>query len=287
MSAALASLTSFTPEELDLALLHLTPGERRELDRLLVIEQQRAAPPPNVYQQSFYKFLTECVWTVDEARAGVVRKWPTGRGKDGKSWDDLWLDYEEVLLTKRIVMFEKSRRVLASWCCCAFDVWLAAGGQDERWQYADPDGEVHHPLMQSHGNRVIILAAQKAQGQFGSEWFIEKRIKGVLDGVESHGIKDKWPGWPKWEFKQGEINFSNGSRIAGVPQGSDQLRGGGVTAIHAEEFAFWLQARAAIGGALPTLSGIAHLYGLTTPEVATYAAEIRRGDSGEPRARGF
>lgn len=221
------------------------------------------------------------MWTVDEARAGVVRKWPSGIGKDGKSWDDLWRDYEELLLTRRLLMLEKSRRVMASWTVCAFDVWLAAGGKDPRWQYTDElDGEVHHPLMESDGNRVIVLGAQKAEGEFGSEWFIAKRVKGVLDGLEAHGIRDRWPNWPEWSHKQGVLEFANGSRIVGVPQGSNQLRGGGITLIHAEEIAFWPQARSAIGGAIPTLSGVAHLVGLTTPQIGTYAEEIRDGKAG-------
>lgn len=240
----------------------------------------------NPYKTSFYRFLRDCVWTVDEARAGVVRKWPSGYGKDGRSWDNLWLDYEELLLTRRLLLFEKSRRVMASWTVCAFDVWLAAGGRDPRWQYTDPDGEVHQPLMQSDGNRVIVLAAQKAEGEFGSEWFIAKRVKGVLDGLEQRGdIRSKWPGWPEWSHKQGVLENSIGSRIVGVPQGSNQLRGGGITLIHAEEVAFWPQARAAIGGAIPTLSGVAHLVGLTTPQIGTYAEEIRDGKAGGGRER--
>lgn len=281
MSVETVSRSLWTPQDIERALPYLTETEQAELDRLLEIEFTASNP----YQQSFFRFLTECVWTIDEARAGVVRKWPSGKGRDGRSWDDLWLDYEELLLTRRLLMFEKSRRVLASWCVCAFDVWLAAGGQDPRWTYIENDGSIQQPLMSSYGNRVIILAAQKAEGEFGSEWFIEKRIKGVLDGCEAHGLREKWPGFPEWTHKQGVVEFSNGSRIVGVPQGSNQLRGGGITLIHAEEFAFWENARKAIGGALPTLSGIAHFVGLTTPEVGTYAADIRN-EKDDVRERG-
>lgn len=209
-----------------------------------------------------------------------MRKWPTGVGKDGKSWDDLWLDYEHLLLTRKLLFLEKSRRVLASWTVCAFDVWLAAGGRDPRWSYTEPDGTVHHPLLESAGNRMIVLGAQKAEGQFGSQWFIEKRIKNILQCSEANGLRSKWPDFPEWNHKQGIIQFSNGSDIAGVPSGSDQMRGGGITFIHGEEIAFWENARAAIGGAIPTLSGVAHLVGLTTPKVGTYAAEIVQGTTG-------
>lgn len=217
---------------------------------------------------------------MDEARAGVVRKWPSGVGKDGKSWDDLWLHLEDLLLTRKLLFLEKSRRVLASWCVCAFDVWLAAGGRDPRWTFTEPDGTVQRPLMDSAGNRVIILACRKAEGEFGSEWFIERRVKAVVDGCEAHGIRERWPGWPRWKFRTGVLENTLGGRIAGVPQGSDQMRGGGITLIHAEEIAFWENAKSALGGAIPTLSGVAHLVGLTTPQVGTYAKDIRDGKAG-------
>jgi hypothetical protein len=235
---------------------------------------------PTTYQDSFFRFLTDCVHTVDESRAGVVRPWPSGRGKDGKSWDDYWQDFEDLLLTRKLLFLEKSRRVLASWCVCAFDVWLAAGGRDPRWKFTEQDGSVIHPLMQSASNRVIILACQRAEGEFGSEWFVEKRIKWIVEDLESRGIADRWPGWPRWSFRAGVADASNGSRIAGIPQGSNQMRGGGITFLHAEEVAFWIQARAAIGGAIPTLSSVAHMCCLTTPQIGSFAQDIRDGKSG-------
>src|SRR4051812_28074153 len=86
----------------------------------LAIQRRRIAEGRiNPYKRRFYNFLAHCLWTIDEARGGQVRKWPTGAGDDGQSWDQVWLEMEDALLRSKLLFIEKSRRVLASWCVCA------------------------------------------------------------------------------------------------------------------------------------------------------------------------
>jgi len=251
------------------------PRQETALEQaMILIERQLALKNAvrNPYKYRFARFLKDCVWTIDEAGGGEVRKFPWGKGEDGRSWTQIWLEMEDALLRSRLLMVEKSRRVLASWYVCAFDIWLAAGGQDPRWV-----NEKGQPvLMRSDRNRQIVVAARKAEGLAGSEWFIERRIKTILDQFEIHG-RHLWPDFPEWKWTCGEVAFDTNSRITGVPQGSDQLRGAGITHAHLEEVAFWERAKASITGALPVIRGGGHVTLITTANVGSYAKEIRDG----------
>lgn len=233
--------------------------------------REQAAASANPYQQCFANFLYHCCWTIDEAGGGASRQWPRGLGDDGKSWDQLWRELERHLLNSRVLFLEKSRRVLASWLTCCFDIWLAGGGQDARWR----DEKGRPVLTRSDRNRTIVVAARKAEGEAGSEWFIKQRIVPILEAFEEHNCRALWPQFPTWTAKAGQVQFSNGSRIVGVPSGSDQLRGAAATLLHFEEVAFWTDAASTIGGALPTLRGGGHCVMITTAKVGTYAADLR------------
>lgn len=259
----------------------LTRHPEAELRRRLVEAEarRRGLKPPepkaNRYQQDFLGFVRDCVWTIDEARAGVVRRFPTGTGSDGRLWGPIWEDLAEDLFTERLLFLEKSRRVLASWFVCAFDVWLAAGGQDPRW----PE------LMLSTGNRSVLVAAATAQGTNGSEWFIERRIKAILDEFERRE-RHRWPEFPRWGFVTGQIEFENGSRIEGVPQGASKLRGGGNTFLHFEEVTTWPRLLRTLAGAQPTLLGGGHMCLICNSDAGTEAQLIRDGELNRRTLRG-
>lgn len=220
----------------------------------------------NPYQRSFLRFWSELVWTVDEARAGQVRKAP--------DWP-MFRDLEEDLLTENRLLLDKSRRVMASWFVCAFDIWLMAGGQDPRWP----------ALMLSTQNRQVVLASRKEKGFQGSGWFIAKRVQFIAEELERRGIREVWPDWPTWEWKWCEGENSIGGKINGVPQGADQCRGPGALFLHFEEVAAWEQAQASIESATMTLLGSegigGHIACITTAKVGTYAADIVLDKVGE------
>lgn len=235
-----------------------TGGHRTQAlrDRLLDIKvgERRAGP----WQRSFRAFLREWVWTQDEARGGQVARFP-----DYPYIDEVC----DALLTYDLLFIEKSRRVLASWTVCAFDLWVAAGGQDPRWP----------SLMLSTDNRQVILAARKLKDLQGSAWFLRERVKFIYDQAIARGIQSVWPEFPTFEWTYAEARASNGARINAVPSGADQMRGPGATVVHCEETSFWPQARASLSGARPVTQGGGHIVLVSTAQGGTFAEDIRNG----------
>lgn len=233
-------------------------SEESSVERAAVLAQRMrdlATPVENAYQNCFHTFLTQLVWTKDEAAGGRVARFP--------DWPYI-RDVCDDLILKPKLMFEKSRRVLATWAACAFDVWIAAGGQDSRWP----------TLMYATGNRQVFLIHRKFED---SNKYLKERVWFVIQELMNRRVWDDWPEFPHWHWKEGEISASNGSLITAVAQGSDQVRGFAATALHLEELSFWENAQVTVEGALPTLRGGGHVYAITTPKANTYAKRIRDG----------
>ena len=150
---------------------------------------------------------------------------------------------------------------------CAFDLWVAAGGQDPRWE----------ALLLSTRNRRVLVQSQKLEGPGGSAEFVG-RIRMLYEEAERRGLRERWPAFPAWTWAFGRGMAANGGKIDAVPQGADQVRGPGTTLLHAEELSFWDQAQSTMETALPALHPYGHLCAVTTPAAATYAARIRRGE---------
>lgn len=236
-----------------------TPAQRilALQERLRVVS--RPPRPSNPWQGDYHKFATDWIWTKDEERAGQVAKLP--------DWPH-FKDFADALITKELLLVEKSRRVMASWFVCGFDLWLAAGGQDERWP----------TLMRSTQNRSIVIAALKLKGKNGSHWFLHQRIKFIYNECIRRGIREVWPEFPTFRFTYDQAEGSNGSMISAIPQGEDQSRGGGETFIHDEEFAMWPQAQASLAVQIPCVKNGGHIALVTTPQVASFCAALRAGE---------
>ena len=222
------------------------------LNRIKTIQE---GEKPNRYQTSFIDFMFERCYTKDEAKGGVVALLPK---------DPYIYDLADYYFENPLILVEKSRRVRVSWITCIFDIWIAAGGQDPRWP----------SLMRASGDRQVILASRKLQDIQGSQWFLEKRIKFVLDQLEERDIRSVWPAFPEWEWTASEIEFSNRSFISAIPQGADQARGPGATLIHVEELSTWEHAQESIEVMVPVLEGGGHLIAISTPKSNTYAHRI-------------
>lgn len=251
----MATATKTNPAPLDRRIFQIE-AQRRGIPRPIVKPK-----PPCLYQQSFLAFLRDCVWTIDEARGGEVRPWPF----EGE-WERYWIDWEHALLTCSPLLIDKTRRTMASNVVTAFDMWVAAGGVDPRWP----------ALEMSRENRRVLIQAQKLEGVGGSAEFVD-RIRRLVDVAEGKGLRERWPSFPTFTFSFGRARVSNGSQIDAVPQGAEQVRGPGTTLLHAEELAFWEQAKPSMENALPALHPHGHLVAVTTPSVGSYAADIRHG----------
>jgi hypothetical protein len=240
-------------------------GETAEeqLAILLAAYRQKLREEQNPWQRSFTRFRTELCWTRDEAAGGKVAlmpDWPYLRALD------------DILVEKTPLLITKSRRTLISWTCFAFALWLAAGGQDPRWPQ----------LMNATGNRKVIIAAQKFDGENGSAEILAERIGFLVQQFEARGGREKWRGFPEFQWKQGRVSLSNGSILAAVPQGENQMRGSGVTMILADELQAWEDARPSVCSALQTCRGGGHFVGICTARMPSFVATIV---SGEVRGR--
>lgn len=244
---------------------------RESLEQKIALLEARAAVltglEKNPYQTSFRAFLKDCVWTADEARGGRVAQAP--------DWP--FLDHFcDLLIERPIILVEKSRRVFASWTICAEDVWVAAGGQDDRWRGSRTD---EHPegeptLMFNTGRRQVYIVSRKYES---SVFFLHRRVRFMVEQLEARNIREKWPDFPFFTWRENDAQLSNGSVITAVAQGSDQLRGPGATLVHLEELAFWEQAQQTVEGLFPIVQGGGHVVAVTTPQAATYAHDIREG----------
>ena len=217
----------------------------------------RLVARPCVYQRSWWEFAGLCV-TKDEARSRVapMPRWPYLR------------EIGDAIITEKLLMVAKSRRVLASWLSCIMDVWLVSGGQDRRWP----------ALMYGTSNRVVVILSRKLEGPQSSSWFLQERVRFIVDQLEANGIREKWPTFPTWEWTHTEARLSNGGRILAIAQGPDQARGLSALAFHVEELAHIEDAKKTIEAILPTLFAqdetAGHLYALCTAAVGTFAADI-------------
>lgn len=240
-----------------------TPATRIHALQAEIRVRQRVNP----YQSDLYKFVTELVWTKDEARGGEVRQFPSY---------PFIRDYADDYIIEPLQMWEKSRRMLGSWFASAADLWVAAGGQDPRWlgQKTTEFPNGIPVLMRSIENRQVIIAARKLEDIQGSSWFLNERVRFIYDQLVMRGIHEKWPGFPTFTFSETVARGSNGGRINAVPQGPDVFRGAGATMVRMEEGAFMSDFKRTLAGMGPTLTGGGHCLVITTAESTSYAAEI-------------
>lgn len=216
-------------------------------------------------QRSFWTFLQTCVYTKDPARAGEIRKYPAA---------EYLQDLCDLLILERIQLWDKARRVLATQTLCAFDLWIIAGGQDERWTHFDKEkNQEVATLMLSKENRVVILMAQKLEDLHGSSWYLNECIAPMYHEFEKRGFRERyWPDFPVIDFRATRAEASNGGRIYPVPHGREA--GAGATLVHAEECAWWTKARPAWMSLQPTLLGGGHLAGATTANSESWFSDV-------------
>jgi hypothetical protein len=195
------------------------------------------------YRDDPYRFLTECVWTLDQATS-QVRRFPTyddpapscdcmvgGCKNYVQHVTNRWRAHKRYLVPK-------SRRVLVSWTMVALHCWLAR----------------FYP-----GSTVAFVS--RKQGLNDSEGAAElvRRVK----FIEEHLPLEIEP--IPFQYNFARIKYPTiGSEIIGVAQGADQLRQYTLTAIFADEMAFWELAHDTYSASVPTLEGGGRFTGVSS-----------------------
>jgi hypothetical protein len=195
------------------------------------------------YRDDPYRFLTECVWTLDQATS-QVRRFPTyddpaqgcecmpgGCANYVQHVTNRWLQNKRYLVPK-------SRRVLVSWTMVALHCWLA----------------------RFYPGSTIAFVSRK-QGLNDSEGAAElvRRVK----FIEEHLPMEIEP--LPFQYNFARIKYpSINSEIIGVAQGADQLRQYTLTAIFADEMAFWELAHDTYSASMPTLEGGGRFTGVSS-----------------------
>jgi len=195
------------------------------------------------YQSDPYRFLTECVWTLDQARQEVRRfpdlddPAPQCPCQPGGCRNFLHHLVTRWLHEKRFAV-PKSRRVLVSWTMVALHCWLAR----------------FFP-----GTSIAFVS--RKQGLNDSEGAAElvRRVK----FIEEHLPADVEP--IPFQYNFARLKYPTlGSEIIGVAQGADQLRQYGLTAIFADELAYWELAAETYSASIPTLEGGGRFTGVSS-----------------------
>jgi len=180
------------------------------------------------YANDPWLFLIECVWTLDQI-TGKIRKFP----------NHPYLQYlTEEWMNNRLMAVAKSRRMMVTWWAVALHYWLV------RFRPGTTIAFVSRKEGRniSEGSAELVNRAK----------FIHDHLPGTLSAAPV-------------DYKFCRLSIpSSYSEIIGIGQGPDQLRQLTVTAIFADELAFWEQARETFIASRPTIEGGGRFLGVST-----------------------
>lgn len=188
-----------------------------------------------------YTFLTECVYTKDEVKAGadsseVVRLLPKKRHIE--IFVQLWQ-------TRHLLATAKSRRMQFSWTACGLESWLC------------------NFTVEAH---VAVIA----QGQTESEKFLSRH-----EWIQTH-LPPKCPRsdiriWRGKEGNPNKILFTDtGSTIEAMSSDPESIRGEGKTLIRCEELQSWQWPEQAWAAIIPVVQGGGRIVVIGTPKANTF-----------------
>jgi hypothetical protein len=171
------------------------------------------------WASSVWDFVHEACLTIDEADDGKVKAFPD-------------LEYLKIVCDtwqrEKLLAVPKSRRMMLTWVMLACHLHLALFTPNsaifiQSKKYLDSDYLLGY-------SRLMFIYSKLP------EW------------LKQYGL-------PEANYKQGMINFSNGSMIKAIGQGPDQLRQYTATAVMCDEMAFWEQAEMTWRALRPVLQG--------------------------------
>lgn len=172
------------------------------------------------YRKDPWAFITECVYTRDEAdSSNTIKRFPNK--KYLHLYAELWKRFP-------LIALPKTRRMTISWMTISLIVHDCIFNRARRWAFVSKKEENSDELVE--------------------------RVKFILENLD----KTRFPAEliPQWKKTFNYVEFtSNGSIIEGFPQGADQLRQFTFSGIFGDEVAFWEQAQNFYSASLPTIDG--------------------------------
>jgi len=168
------------------------------------------------------------IWTHDEVDLlNPVKKFP----------NQPWLkDVAAIWMAENLIALYKSRRMMMTWEMVFLHLWLALFHEGAAIYFVSDKEEKSDELVRRAG-------------------FILKNIPDDMLLKPAHKLSYCYLEFP------GLNSF-----IMGVPQGADQLRQYGATAILADEFAFWEKGRETFMASKPTIDGGGKFTAISSPK---------------------
>ena len=189
-----------------------------------------ASPAPEDHRDACWRFLSECVWTWDQIQ-GTKRRFPAEK------------EYLYLLLDRwcrhRLLLIPKSRRMVVTWTFCAIHYWLARFG---------------HP-----GSKIAFVSRKEGRSEAEGSAELVWRCKFIHEHLPKNVMECPI------EYTFARLQFpAVRSEIIGVGQGADQLRQHTLSAILADELAFWEHAQETYIASRPTIEGGGRFTGVSS-----------------------
>jgi hypothetical protein len=212
----------------------MAANDEVRLRALARLAQQRGEAQVR-YAAHPWPFLVECAVTLDQIHGGP-RAFPGQRDDPrpdcgcGAAGCGSYLEHlVNTWVTTPRLLVPKSRRLIVSWTLLACHWWLAR----------------YRP-----GTLVAVVARKLGTSEAEGAAELVRRIKWLEGHLPPHVAR------PVVEEGFGRLRYpETASEIVAVGQGADQLRQYTVTAIFADECAFWEEAEGTYSASLPTLQG--------------------------------
>lgn len=195
------------------------------------------------YANDPWAFLRDCVWTLDQ-QSGQIRKFP----------DHAYLQYlTREFQDNRMLLIPKSRRLVVTWWAVSIHVWL---------------------LLFRPGTTIAFQSRKEGRNESEGSAELVKRAKFIIDHLPPEIER------PNYVYKFCYLGIpASYSEIIGIGQGPDQLRQLTVTAIFADEMAFWEDARDTFIAARPTIEGGGRFTGVSSANPGFFQQLIEDTDN--------
>lgn len=209
--------------------------------KAILLRQQKKRDPK--YKDHPWPFLRDAIYTLDQSQ-GKKRKLPNEPMEPNPSCDcGGCINYVHHIVNRwhaqpRIVI-PKSRRMIITWTLLACHYWLAR----YRW-----------------GTTIAVISRKRGEDDSQGSLELLRRIRFMHDHLppEVHPVQMDYSATGRLRFPKSE------SEIIGIAQGADQLRQLTVTAIYADEMAFWEEAEGTYIASIPTIDGGGRFTGVSS-----------------------